>query len=231
MPRSINKKKIYFYLFILLFLSTTFNFSFVENIRKSKLLNKIDIEGLNKKEQEILKNELSMFLNKNIFLLDESEILKKLDAFKFFDKVYIQKILPSTINVLVKKTRILGITYIDGKKYFVGKNGKLIPSSQIDNIYELPTIFGNFSVSEFLILQNIFKKNQIDINKIKKYFYHKNKRWDLEDVNGITVMLPSKKIVNSLKIYNSLIENNKIEKLRIIDLRIPNQIVLTHEEK
>ena len=77
MPRSINKKKIYFYLFILLFLSTTFNFSFVENIRKSKLLNKIDIEGLNKKEQEILKNELSMFLNKNIFLLDESEILKK----------------------------------------------------------------------------------------------------------------------------------------------------------
>ena len=231
MPRSINKKKIYFYLFILLFLSTTFNFSFVENIRKSKLLNKIDIEGLNKKEQEILKNELSMFLNKNIFLLDESEILKKLDAFKFFDKVYIQKILPSTINVLVKKTRVLGITYIDGKKYFVGKNGKLIPSSQIDNIYELPTIFGNFSVSEFLILQNIFKKNQIDINKIKKYFYHKNKRWDLEDVNGITVMLPSKKIVNSLKIYNSLIENNKIEKLRIIDLRIPNQIVLTHEEK
>ena len=231
MPRSINKKKIYFYLFILLFLSTTFNFSFVENIRKSKLLNKIDIEGLNKKEQEILKNELSMFLNKNIFLLDESEILKKLDAFKFFDKVYIQKILPSTINVLVKKTRILGITYIDGKKYFVGKNRKLIPSSQIDNIYELPTIFGNFSVSEFLILQNIFKKNQIDINKIKKYFYHKNKRWDLEDVNGITIMLPSKKIVNSLKIYNSLIENNKIEKLRIIDLRIPNQMVLTHEEK
>ena len=231
MPRSINKKKIYFYLFILLFLSTTFNFSFVENIRKSKLLNKIDIEGLNKKEQEILKNELSMFLNKNIFLLDESEILKKLDSFKFFDKVYIQKILPSTINVLVKKTRILGITYIDGKKYFVGKNGKLIPSSQIDNIYELPTIFGNFSVSEFLILQNIFKKNQIDINKIKKYFYHKNKRWDLEDVNGITIMLSSKKIVNSLKIYNSLIENNKIEKLRIIDLRIPNQIVLTHEEK
>ena len=61
-----------------------------------------------------------MFLNKNIFFLDESEILKKLDAFKFFDKVYIQKILPSTINVLVKKTRILGITYIDGKKYFVG---------------------------------------------------------------------------------------------------------------
>ena len=231
MPRSINKKKIYFYLFILLFLSTTFNFSFVENIRKSKLLNKIDIEGLNKKEQEILKNELSMYLNKNIFLLDESEILKKLDAFKFFDKVYIQKILPSTINVLVKKTRILGITYIDGKKYFVGKNGKLIPSSQIDNIYELPTIFGNFSVSEFLVLQNIFKKNQIDINKIKKYFYHKNKRWDLEDVNGITIMLPSKKIVNSLKIYNSLIENNKIEKLRIVDLRIPNQMVLTHEEK
>ena len=231
MHQSINKKKIYFYLFILLFLSTTFNFSFVENIRKSNLLNKIDIEGLSKKEQEIIKNELSIFLNKNTFLIDEAEILRKLDTFNFIDKVYIQKILPSSINVIVKKTRILAITYIDGKKYFVGKNGNLILSAQIDNIYELPIIFGNFSISEFLILQNIFKQNNINIKNIKKYFYHKNKRWDLEDVNGITIMLPSKKIVNSLKIYNNLIKNNKIENLKIIDLRIPNQIVLTHEEK
>jgi len=231
MHRSINKKKIYFYLLILIFLSTTFNFSFVKNIQKTNLLNKIDIKGLSKREQDIFKNELNIFLNRNIFLLNKSEFLEKLDTFKFLDKVYIQKILPSTISILVKKTRILATTYIDGKKYFVGKNENLIPSSQIEDIYDLPIIFGNFSVSEFLILQNIFKQNQIDISKIKKYFYHKNKRWDLEDADGIIIKLPSEKIINSLKIYKKLIKSDKIEKLKIIDLRIPNQIVLTHEEK
>ena len=231
MLHSINKKKIYFYLFILIFLTTTFNFSFVDNVRKFNLLNKINIEGLGKKEKDILNNKLRIFLNNNIFLLDKNKILMKLDDLKFLDKVYIKKIFPSKIKVLVKKTKILAITYVEGKKYFVGKNGKLIPSSQIDNIFKLPTIFGNFSVSEFLILQKIFKENKIDINNIKKYFYHNNKRWDLEDANGVTIMLPSKNTINSLKIYNSLIKNNKIKKLRIIDLRIPNQIVLTYEEK
>ena len=231
MLQSINKKKIYFYLFILLFLTTTFNFSFVDGFKKSNLLNKIDVKGLSKKEKKILKNELNVFLNRNTFFLDKSEILQKLDTFKFLDKVYIQKIFPSKINVLVKKTKILAITYIDGKKYFVGKNGKLIPSSQIDNISKLPIIFGDFSVPEFLNLQNNFAKYQINIDEIKKYFYHKNKRWDFEDINGAIIKLPSKNIVNSLNVYNSLIKINKIEKLRIIDLRIPNQVVLTYEEK
>ena len=231
MPQSINKKKIYFYLFILIFLTTTFNLSFIDNFKKSNLLNKINIEGLSKKEKEILNNKLKTFLNINIFLLDENKISMKLNELKFFDKVYVQKILPSKIKVLVKKTKILAITYVDGKKYFVGKNGKLIPSSQIDNIGKLPIIFGNFPVSEFLNLQKMIKGNKIDTNKIKKYFYHNNKRWDLENINGVVIMLPSKNIINSLKIYNNLIENNKMEKLRIIDLRIPNQIVLTYEEK
>ena len=84
---------------------------------------------------------------------------------------------------------------------------------------------------EFLNLQNNFAKYQINIDEIKKYFYHKNKRWDFEDINGAIIKLPSKNIVNSLNVYNSLIKINKIEKLRIIDLRIPNQVVLTYEEK
>ena len=120
----------------------------MDNIKKSNLLNKINIEGLTKKEKEILNNELSVFLNNNIFLLDKDKFLMKFDGLKFIDKVYVQKMLPSKINVLIKKTKILGITYIDGKKFFVGKNGKLIPSSQINNISRLPVIFGNFSVSE-----------------------------------------------------------------------------------
>ena len=73
MLHSINKKKIYFYLFILIFLTTTFNLSFIDNFKKSNLLNKINIEGLSKKEKEILNNKLKTFLNINIFLLDENK--------------------------------------------------------------------------------------------------------------------------------------------------------------
>ena len=231
MHRSINKNKIYFYLFILFFLSSIFNFSLVNNLKEFNSLKNIEIIGLKENEKKSLKNQLKVFLNQNIFFIDESLMLEKLKYFKYLDGVTIKKIFPSKLSIIVQKTKFLGITYIDGKKYIIGKNGKFIPSQQIENIYNLPLIFGKFSVSEFLILQNIFEQNQLDLKEINKYFYHKSKRWDLEFKNGLIIKLPSKNIKNSLEIYKSLVKNNKIKKINIIDLRIPNQIVLTNEEK
>ena len=42
MHQSISKKRIYFYLFILLILSSTFNFNLISNFKKLNLVNKIN---------------------------------------------------------------------------------------------------------------------------------------------------------------------------------------------
>ena len=72
---------------------------------------------------------------------------------------------------------------------------------------KLSTIYGDFNVKEFLNLINILNSNQLDINKIKEYYYFKNKRWDLLFSNGVTLMLPSKNINESIKIYKNLSDN------------------------
>ena len=41
------------------------------------------------------------------------------------------KIIPSTININLSKTAILGKTFIDGENFFIGKNGKFINSNQL----------------------------------------------------------------------------------------------------
>ena len=64
---------------------------------------------------------------------------------------------------------------------------------------------------------------------IEKYFYHMSRRWDLQKNNGLIVMLPPKNISESLKIYNKLKNSNKLNSAKILDLRIPERVVINYE--
>ena len=79
-------------------------------------------------------------------------------------------------------------------------------------------------------MYEILKSYQIDLDKVKKYYYYKNKRWDLSFSDGLKLMLPSNNIEESLNIFKKLLDTNNLENIKIIDLRINNQIILTHNE-
>ena len=229
MHRSINKKKIYFYLLIFLFVSTSFNFDLLKKIKETGLINSINVEGLSLDEEIIIKEELKIILNSNIFFLNKNLILEKLNQFNFLENIEVQKILPSKININLTKTNFLGSTIIDGEKFYIGSNGKFTISNQVKNEKNLPLVFGKFQINEFLDLQSILNKQKIDVNKIDKYYYYRNKRWDLQNENGLILMLSSKDIKASLEIYKKLIDSESLNLIKIVDLRIPNQIILTHE--
>ena len=231
MLQSINKYKLYFYLFFFIFLSSIFNFKIIENYQDKFRLKKIIINGLSIDETNMVKNELNYFQNVNIFKLSKEEILKRLNKFDYLDDIYVNKIIPSSININLTKTSFLGQTQINGENFYIGKNGKLINSSQLFEIYKLPSVFGEFKVKEFLNLQNALNFHNLKTKNIDRYFYYKNKRWDLIFSNGMTLMLPSKNIKNSLKIYKELLKNNNLINTRIIDLRVTNQIILTNENE
>ena len=80
-----------------------------------------------------------------------------------------------------------------------------------------------------LYIENI-DINNLNIKNIKNYNYYKNKRWDLLFFNGLTLKLPSKKLEESIQIYNKLLDNGNLTNIKIIDLRVTNQIILTNNE-
>ena len=229
MHQSINKKKIYFYLLILLLLSSTFNFKIISSFNKLNLIKHINIVGLNEKEKKILEKNLKIFLNQNIFLISKDEIEKILKNNSFIDTYEIVKVYPEDLVINVTKTQFVGKTILDGEKFYIGKNGKLTKISLVEKEYNLPQVFGSFQVNEFLKLQDMLLKNGFDLNKIKKYYYYKSKRWDIENNDNVLLRLPSENIENSLKNYRSLIKTNKIIKSKLIDLRIKNKIIFTYE--
>ena len=229
--QSISKKKIYFYLLILLFLSSTFNFNIISKFKNLKLISHINITGISEKEKNLLQRSLEILKKKNIFLIRKEEVLEILRKNSFLDSYSITKVFPSKILVNVRKTEFVGITILDGKKFYIGKNGKLTELSLVEREYNLPQVFGNFKVNKFLNLQEILNKNNINLINIKKYYYYKSNRWDIQNSDGIVLMLPSQNIENALKNYRILLKTNKIIKNNLIDLRLKNKIILSNEKK
>ncbi len=231
MHLSINKKKIYFYIFIFFFLSTSFNLNLLKSFKEIITLNNINIKGLNKSEELLVKEELKVLLKNNIFFLQKDLILERLNKFNFLENIIVKKIFPSEININLKKTKFVALTLIDGEKYYIGKNGKITNSKQIIYKKNLPMVFGKFKINEFLQLQEILKKQKINLDEIEKYFFFRNNRWDLQKNDGLIIMLPSNNLERSLKIYTKFINKKNSNLIKIIDLRIANQIILTNEKK
>ena len=228
MLQSISKKKIYFYLLILLLLSSTFNFNVILKLKKLNLVNIIDIVGLNKKEITILEKNLEIFKKRNIFFINKDEIDQRLNKNSFLESYTIIKIFPSKLLIKVKKTEFVGITFFEGEKYYIGKNGKLTNISLVEKQLDLPQVFGNFKVNELLKLHIILNSNGFNLNKIKKYYFYKSNRWDIKYDDNTIIMLPSYNLEKSLKNYILFIKTNKIMPGQIIDLRMNNKIIVSN---
>ena len=229
MLQSISKIKIYFYLFLFVLLSTFLNLNIITKFEKLTLITDINISGLNTEEKNLLIKNLKFFINKNIFSISKNEVEKKLKINTFLESYRVKKVFPSKLFINVKKTEFLGKTIIDFQEFYIGKNGRFTKSSFVEDEYNLPHVFGNFKINDFLKLQKILVNNGINLNNFNKYYYFKSNRWDIENKNNVILKLPSVNIENSLNIYKSLISSKNIETVKLIDLRIPNKVITTNE--
>jgi len=229
MHLSINKKKIYFYLFIFIFLNTIFNFKQMSKFSNTFKVKEISVSGLNLDEENSLRSDLELFKNQNIFLINNNQMYSIFDNLKYIETFKIKKIFPSELNIDIKKTSYVGKTFKNGREYLIGNNKKFIEQKKINIHPNVPFVFGNFSIEEFLILQNNLKDNNFNLKEIKSYYYFKSSRWDLNKADNITIKLPFSNYDQSLKQYKILENEGKIYKNSIVDLRVPKKIIISYE--
>ena len=220
-----KNKKILIYIFFFILFGTLNNQKLLK-IEFNKI-NQINIYGLNENEIISLSKKLDKFKNKNLFFLNKYEIQKYLDTINIIDDYTILKRYPSSLDIKIKKTNFLANVYKDGRIFFIGSNKKLIETNI--QIKELPNIFGKFNKQSFFELLDAFKDSEFEISEIKNFYYFKSKRWDIETNSGILIKLPKDNLKNSLNLSLDIISNDKSGKIRILDLRLTNQVIINEE--
>ena len=215
-------KKIILYLLLFLLLGTVSNKYF--NSFKFPKINSIIISGLNEDEKGDILKKLDFLKSSNLIFLKESIINLMINSNDFIESFSIFKKYPSTLYVEIQKAKILAKIKVNGKDFLIGSNGKLIINkSKPKNV---PQIFGNLDIGEFLEFKKILDNSKFNYNDIEKLFFYPSRRWDIQTKKGIQIKLPKNDVSKSLVLLNDLFENEEFKYLKIIDLRQNNQLVI-----
>jgi len=214
-----KSKKILIYFFLFLIIGTLNN----KNLTNLNFptLNNIIVSGLDEKDNLELINKLNFLKVDNLFFLNKSKINEIIDSNNFVEKFSIYKIYPSSIEIEIEKTRLLIKT---DNNYYLGSNGKFMKIN--DQINDIPTIIGNFDVSEFFLLKDIIEKSNFKFENIDKLYFLPSKRWDIETKNGILIKLPKDKLMESFQLLDAFFLKKKNKNFKSIDLRQNKQIIV-----
>ena len=220
MLQQINKK-IIFYISLVIILGT-FNNKNLKNFDLPKI-NMVNIEGIEFNDNEYLKIMNLIKLN-NLLSIQKSQIKEILNSNNLIEEYEVFKNYPSSLEIRIEKTNFLASTNINGKNYLVGSNGKFINTK--DYSQNLPFIFGNFEIEEFLEFKNIILQTDFKYNNIKNFYYFPSGRWDIEMISGVLIKLPITGIKESLNLSIDLLEDKEFSNIKILDIRQKNQIVI-----
>ena len=229
MRQQIGKKQFFLFLFLVLFFATSIN-NRIFNEKKDSFynLNSIEVIGLNEKFNLEIKKKLNFLKNTNIFFIDGQILKDQINNYSFVENYNIIKFYPSKIVVKLKKTEFLGKTILNNKYFFIGSNGKFTDFEKFNEQVDLPIVYGKFTPEQFLEFNKILRQIDLDHNSIQEIFFYPSGRADIKTKNNLLIKFPMENLhealIIAIKIINSKNYNNNI-----IDLRVPNQLILYNE--
>ena len=217
MMQQRKSKKILLYFFLLLIVGSINNINVYE--LKLKSIKDINIVGLDIKDKNILLKKIKNFNTNNIFSISKSDLINEIEANSLVEEYLIFKRYPSSLDINIKKTKFLAKINQEGKIFYLGSNGKFTKADLFNN--QLPFIFGNPEVIDFLNIKEIVDKSKIPYSDIKNFYFFPSKRWDLELRDDTIIKLPINDTSFALNLAIDFLDDNKF-----IDVRIENQIIL-----
>ena len=217
-----KSRKILIYFFLFLIIGTLNN----KNLNKLNFvkINTINILGLEENKNYDFINSLNSLKFHNLLFIDKSQITKIINSNSLVEKFYVFKKYPSTLNIEIQRTKFLAQTKKENDNFFLGANGKLTKTVSFKS--DLPFIFGDFKNKNFFDLKKAIDETNFEYNKIKNLFFYKSGRWDIEINNGLLIKLPKDGIKESLELLIIFLDQNKKKKIKELDLRQKNQIIL-----
>ena len=223
-----KKKKLFIYLFLLVFLTTINNLSLSKSGYLKLKINQIKVYGLNDESNFNISKEFNRLISqKNLFFIDKNYFTNVLEKNSLVHSFKVKKIYPNTIEVKIKKTKFLAVTNYNGKKFFIGSNGKLINFQTYDK--NLPYVFGKVKIKEFIKFTKIIVNSKFNFEEISELYFFPSGRWDIKTNKDILIKLPQKNLLKVLNLSYQMTTNENFKNKKIIDLRIYNNVISTNE--
>ena len=147
-----------------------------------------------------------------------SNVLNKKNLIK---KFIITKTSNSLITIKIEEKNIIGLLNIENNDYLIDEFNNIIETKITPNLFHLPVFIGKNSNKNASVILNLIKESDINLNYLSFSFVDQ-RRWNINLKNGVKILLPETKVLDTLKLLNkvtskyNILNGNFIE----IDLRI-----------
>ncbi len=221
MLQKIDKKNyIFFYLIIFLILSSIHNSNFKFN--NLFIIKKIEVVGLDKSNNYLLEKKLLDLIGSNIFAINK-KTLEFLDSVNIIKNYDIKKIYPNQVKVYLESAEAIGVVRYLNNLFVLGNNGKIIDLEKLPS--NVPEVNGTNDIKQIFQTLEMIDKSNLDIGNIKKIYFFPSKRIDIEFENKKKIRFPINLTIDGLNFGLRIIEDEELNKPKIIDLRIPNKVI------
>ena len=147
-----------------------------------------------------------------------SNVLKKKNLIK---KFIITKTSNNLITIKIEEKNIIGLLKIENNNYLIDEFNNIIETKITPNLFHLPVFIGKNSNKNANVILNLIKESDINLNYLSFSFVDQ-RRWNINLKNGVKILLPETKVLDTLKLLNkvtskyNILNGNFIE----IDMRI-----------
>ena len=160
--------------------------------------------------------------------LDEDKNSNNLDTISYvlnkknlIKKFIITKTSNNLITIKIEEKNIIGLLNIENNNYLIDEFNNIIETKITPNLFHLPVFIGKNSNKNASVILNLIKESDINLNYLSFSFVDQ-RRWNINLKNGVKILLPETKVLDTLKLLNkvtskyNILNGNFIE----IDMRI-----------
>ena len=136
-------------------------------------------------------------------------------------KFIITKTSNNLITIKIEEKNIIGLLKIENNDYLIDEFNNIIETKITPNLFHLPVFIGKNSNKSASFILNLIKESDINLNYLSFSFVDQ-RRWNISLKNGVKILLPETKVLDTLKLLNKVVSKHDILNGNFIeiDLRI-----------
>ena len=203
-------------------------YTFTDN--KETTLNEVWVTGLNNELKENIIKAVKYNIGDYVNIIDIKRIKERIDELNWIksSKVIIY---PHGIMEIIVEEYIPFAIYYDNEKYFlINKNGYKfieINKKQYQNFFEITGKDSLDAINNLKDLVYYIYSSNLNLDKATRI---DSRRWDLYFKNDMHIKLPADNSLSVLKKFINFDYNNiEFKNINIIDLRIPDRMILKYK--
>ena len=126
-----------------------------------------------------------------------------------------------SVGELLENQYRIGLLKMENNDYLIDEFNNIIVSKITPNLFHLPIFVGKNSNKNANVILSLIKESNINLNYLSFSFVDQ-RRWNINLKNGVKILLPETKVLDTLKLLNkvtskyNILNGNFIE----IDMRI-----------